>query len=103
MSAINRATVSFNERPDIKVDGKSKKFEMMTVDGKTFMGIKLGEDSYAKLTNRPGGKYDVTMFRSGGKELPEFPVSVTGALSVASRPRRGSSTNKISRRATAVR
>lgn len=82
MSTINRATVTFNERPEIRVDGKKQKFEMQTVDGKSFMGIKIGEDTYAKLTNRPDGKYDVTMFRAGGKELPDFPVKVNnGAVS----------------------
>jgi hypothetical protein len=75
---INKVTVSFDQRPDIKVDGQKREYGEITVNGKSFVGVQIDRDTYAKLKNRPDGKYDIVLFRGDGKPLGDRAIRVTG-------------------------
>ncbi|WP_018692048.1 hypothetical protein [Algicola sagamiensis] len=77
-NGISQVTISFDSRPDIKVGQETKSFGLMNVNGQDIVGVDLGNNTFAKLSNRPDGKYDVTLFKGDGKPLDERSVSIQG-------------------------
>lgn len=75
---ISKATLSFDSMPQVTIGGQKKEFGELTINGKTFQGVDLGNGTFAKLKTRPDGKFDVKTFHGGGKDLSALSVKVVG-------------------------
>lgn len=75
---IARATISFDAKPQLVVNGQQKDFTEIEVGGKKFQGVAMGDGSYAKLKARPNGKYDVVLFRADTQDISKMSVKVNG-------------------------
>jgi hypothetical protein len=75
---ISKATITFDHQPQIRVGGQNKPFELLGKNGKAFKAIDLGNGTFAKLKSRTDGKFDMTLFRSDGKDLSKCSVKVNG-------------------------
>ena len=75
---IAKATIAFGEAPPtVKVDGQVKTFTEITVNGKTFQGIDLGNNTYA-MAKRVDSAYAVKLFKSDGSSLEGITAKVQG-------------------------
>lgn len=76
---VAEATFAFEAMPTLKVDGEVRTFADIQVNGETFKGVDLGNGTYARLSDRTQGRFDVTLFHgSSDHDLSNMQVSVTG-------------------------
>ncbi|WP_050027846.1 hypothetical protein [Verrucomicrobium sp. BvORR034] len=76
---VAEATFAFDAMPSLKVDGEVRTFTDIQVNGETFKGVDMGNGSYARLTDRTEGRFDVTLFSEApDHDLSNMQVSVTG-------------------------
>jgi hypothetical protein len=78
---INQATITFDHQPQIKVAGQLKSFTFEAPDANgnsVSKDVKLLDNTYAKLTKRQDGKYDVTIHAHEGENLSKCSLKVTG-------------------------
>lgn len=76
---VAEATFAFEAMPTLKVDGEVRTFADIQVNGETFKGVDMGNGSYARLTDRTEGRFDVTLFTEApDHDLSNMQVSVTG-------------------------
>lgn len=75
---VQKVTVSFDQRPEVSVDGDKKKFSPMEINGRECNVVKLDENTYARLKSRPEGKYDLILQRFDGKPLDTRNVTFHG-------------------------
>jgi hypothetical protein len=76
---VAEATFAFEAMPTLKVDGEVRTFTDIQVNGETFKGVDMGNGSYARLTDRTEGRFDVTLFSEApDHDLSNMQVSVTG-------------------------
>lgn len=76
---VAEATFAFEAMPTLRVDGEVRSFADLQVNGETFKGVDMGNGTYARLTDRTEGRFDVTLFHeSSDHDLSNMQVSVTG-------------------------
>lgn len=78
MNQIQRADITFNRMPTIKLNGEEQKFTLITTGDKSFIGVNLGNQTYAKLTQRSAGGYEVSMFSTDKSSIANRQITIKG-------------------------
>jgi len=75
-TSVNSATFTFAAKPELLVGGKKQPFTDMEVDGKKIKGVVLKDGSIARLDKGKGGKWDVTLTASDGRDLSKRSIHI---------------------------
>ena len=83
---IDRVSISFNAKPNVKIDGRSydvskqDALQTFTIGNRQYQGIKLDNSTYLAVTkkNTPGGKYQLDFISTQPKALEKYKVKIAG-------------------------
>jgi hypothetical protein len=74
---VNKATFTFDSKPELLVGGKKRAFEAMELPGgKKIGGVTLKDGTIARLKRLDDGKFEVTLMAASGKDLSNRKVRI---------------------------